>query len=55
MATSKHSPGGALRLLAVYCEVEQNGDTGPTASQSACNGDDNHWADIYEEEIVHPY
>ena len=44
----------------VYCE--QNGDMfkhwvsmGPTTSQSTCHGDDNHWADIYEEEIMQLY
>ena len=46
----------------VYIDCEENGDTskhlvftGPTASQSTCHGDDNHWADIDEEEIVQFY
>ena len=49
-----------LRCVYVYTvDCEQNGENvvskGPTASQSTCHGDDNHWADSYEVEIVHLY
>ena len=45
-----------------YIDCEQDGDTskhwvstGPTASQSTCHGDENHWADILEKETVQIY
>ena len=45
---------GAAVAMYIYIDCEQNGEsqkhvsTRPTASQSTCHGDDNHWADIYE-------
>ena len=51
--------GADVELYTYTVDCEQNGDTskhwaptGPTASLSICHGDDNQWADIYEEEIV---
>ena len=47
--------------VVVYIDCEQNGDmskhwvSGGLVSRPTCHSDDNHWSDIYEEEIVQLY
>ena len=52
LITRSHLKTVAVAVYNIDCE--QNGDTskhwvstGPTASQSTCHNEDNHWADIY--------
>ena len=67
IARSRLMTTGVAIVVYIQCiyteDDKQNGDTskhwvsstGSTASQSTFHGDDHHWADIYEEEIVQLY